>query len=312
MKIKVFAALLLIGLVIIGYCISRNNDLSINDIEKYSKDISVKYTLRSKYGIRSYILNINNNSVVEATKSAANYKDDEFAEFNGYHATRIKGIRAIYDINNNVVLDLDSTAKKFGYTDYECYLLKYDEISKLLYAIICNSYTYHLLFVYNTNTRQIDEITRISPWYNNQLGLFCNSNANKVYVLNDENELCEYNFDTKEFKDLQIKPKCYSVADDKIIYLDKDGLCEYDIASATIKKLFGPRRHIIDLYVNKDATFVLTIEELLWHTEIFDRFLQWPTHNMNCLKMYELSTGKSKVLVDGNREHYVTSADFVE
>ena len=314
MKIKLLVVLLLVGLVIIGYCSSRNNNLLISDIEKYSNDISVEYTLRSKYGIRSYILNINNNSVAEATKSVMNNTENKYAEFDGYHVDKIKGVKAIYDIDNNVVLEIESVAKKFDSINYECTLLKYDRADRLMYLLLHGPYPNRVFAIYDMNTGEVDEITKTCEEYNgSSVNVSYERNNNTIYILNNKNELCEYNFDTRIFKNLHINPKCYSVADNKIIYLDKDGIYGYDIRSATINKLSPkPKRFVIDLYVNRDATFILVIEELFGHTEIFDHFLRWSTHNMNCLKLYELSTGKSKVLVDRDREHYVVSADFLE
>ena len=312
MKMRVLIILCIATLSISSCQIFTNNNLSINDIEKYSDDVNVKYYLRSNYGYNSYILNIINDSVVEATKSVANY-NDKYAEFNGYHATRIKGITAIYDNNNNVILDLDNVAQKLGYKSYECQLLKYDEINEQLYMFMVESYTNVLFVVYQMNTGQIDEVMKSNVKYNNKPASFKYLlNKDSIYILNDENELCEYNFDTRELKNLLIKPLCYSISDNKIIYNDSEFVYEYDKESAIIKKLFRTKGHIEELNINKDGTFLLTIETLFWYTEIFDDFLRWPTHNMNCLKIYEVSTGKSKVLVNGNKKFYVTSASFLE
>lgn len=315
-KIKVLVILCMVSLVvagIAGYCVVIDKDLSINEIEKYSNNINIKYGIRSNYGYNSYILNINNNNVTEATKSVVNYSDNKYEEFDGYHVAKIKGIKAVYDIDNNVVLNLDILAKNNGYKNYECTLLKYDKTDKLMYLLIHESYPKQFFVMYDMNTGRVEEITKIGNKYNNELVNFSYElNNSTIYILNDENELCEYNFDIKEFKNLQIKPKCYSVADEKIIYLDNDYLYEYNIVSTNVKKLFKLKGFIIDIFVDRNANFILVIEELIWRTNIFDRFLQWPTHNMNCLKIYELSTGKSKVLVPEDNRHYVTWAEFLE
>ena len=308
MKIRMLIMLCFMGLSISSCKSLITDNLSISDIEKYSNNIKIRYTTHTYYGNKSYILNMYDNSVLDTTYVKNDHNTDE--EFNGYHATRIKGITAIYDNNNNVILDLDIVAQEFGYNSYECRLLKYDEINGILYMVITNLYTRHLLFSYNINNTQIVEITKISPRYGER-SVFYEFNKNIIYVLNDKNELCEYNFDTKELKNLFIKPLCYSVSDDKIIYNDKRFIYEYDKSSETTKKLFK-KRHIEEIDINKDGTFLLTIETMFGQTKLYDKFLYFNTHSMNCLKIYELSTGKSKILVNGNKEYYITSASFLK
>ena len=311
MKIRILIILCFIGLSISSCQSLITDSLSISDIEKYSDDIKIRYATYTHYGNKSYILNMYNNSILDTTYEKNNQNTNE--EFNGYRVAKIKGIKAIYDNDNNVILDLDIVARKFGYNSYECRLLKYDKTGELLYMFLIDSYTNALLIVYQMDTGQVDEIMKTGSKYNNKIVSYSYIlNNNIVYILNDKDELCWYDFDTKELKNSFIKPLCYSISDNKIIYNDSEFVYEYDKKSATIKKLFRTKGHIEELNINKDGTFLLTIETLFWHTEIFDDFLQWPTHNMNCLKIYEVSTGKSKVLVNGNKKFYVTSASFLE
>ena len=312
MKMRILIVLCFIGLSISSCQFLITDDLSISDIEKYSDDIKIRYTTHTYYGNKSYILNITDDSVADITYNKENYNNKN-NEFNGYRVDKIKGIEAIYDTDNNVVLDLDSVVKKFGYKSYECRLLKYDETNKLLYMFIINSYPDELLIVWDMNTGHINEIMKIGTKYNNNPASFKYVlNKNSIYILDDKNELCEYNFETKELKNLFIKPMCYSVADDKVIYTDKRFIYEYDKVSATTKKIFRTKSRIEEIDINKEGTFLLTIETMFGQTKIYDRFLYFNTHSMNCLKIYELSTGKSKVLVNGNKEYYITSASFLE
>ena len=308
MKMRILIILCFIGLSTSSCKLLITDNLSISDIEKYSDNIKIRYTIHTYYGNKSYVLNMYDNSILDTTYEKNDHDTND--EFNGYRVDKIKGIKAIYDNDNNVILDLDIVAQKFGYKSYECRLLKYDEINGLLYMVITDSYTCHLLFTYNINNAKIDEITKISPRYGER-PVFYKLNNSIIYVLNDKNELCEYNFEKKRFKNLFIKPIYYSVSNDKIVYYDGKFVYEYDKESATIKKIIK-KRHIEEIDINKDGTFLLTIETMFGQTKIYDRFLYFNTHSMNCLKIYELSTGKSKVLVNGNKEYYIIGASFLK
>lgn len=311
MKMRVLIILCFIGLSISSCQFLITDDLSISDIEKYSDDIKIRYTTHTYYGNKSYVLNMYDNSELDITYEKNNYNTNE--EFDGYRVDKIKGIKAIYDNDNNVVLDLDIVAQKFGYNSYECRLLKYDKTDKLLYMFIINSYPDEILIVWDMNTGQIDEIMKIGTKYNDDPASFKYVlDKNDIYILNDNNELCKYDFDTKKLKNLFIEPLCYSISDNKIIYNDKEFIYEYDKETDTINKLFKTKRHIEEIVINKDDTLLLVIETMLWYTKIRDSFYSFNTHSMNCLRIYEVSTGKSKVLVDGNKEYYITGASFIE
>lgn len=311
MKMKILIILCFIGLSASSCKLLITDNLSISDIEKYSDNIKIRYTIHTYYGNKSYVLNMYDNSILDTTYEKNDHDTND--EFNGYRVDKIKGIKAIYDNDNNVILDLDIVAQKFGYISYECRLLKYDEINELLYMFMIESYTDVLFVIYQMNTGQIDEVMKSCVKYNNKPASFKYIlNKNSIYILNDKGELCEYDFGAKEFKNLLIKPLCYSISDNKIVYNDSKFVYEYDKKSNNIKQLFKTRGHIEEIDLNKDNNLVLIIETMFGQTKIYDRFLYFNTHSMNCLKIYELSTGKSKVLVNGNKEYYLTSATFLE
>ena len=89
MKMRILIILCFIGLSTSSCKLLITDNLSISDIEKYSDNIKIRYTIHTYYGNKSYVLNMYDNSILDTTYEKNNYNVNE--EFNGYRVTKIKG-----------------------------------------------------------------------------------------------------------------------------------------------------------------------------------------------------------------------------
>ena len=325
--IKVSIIILLVVLyMIIGFsCISKNVNKDLNrnllkeDFEKYNYDIKIEYTYEIwNEKSQSYIWNSKNNNIILNNNIDPNSKNNQIESFadQRYYWGTINGISGIYDNNKRIVLSIDDIKK---HTKLESSIYIYNLISdknkNLLYFIARNSYI-ETINSYNLIMKDFNIIFSRNRGSKDSLKYIFNNNA--IYTFDEKDELFKISLDTKETDYFGIKASKYIGMNDKLLCINNRDVGMFDTNSEKILNNFKTEFYVKSFLIDDNQNFIITEE----YTPEFSLFLganqsntlglDFTPKSVNQLVIYELSTGKYRVIAKGNAKKIIASYQLLE
>lgn len=285
----------------------KREELKGIDLQKYNYDINVEY----KFNSYKYTVNINSNSVIDVVSIK-----DIINNYIGYHIGKYNEEYTILDKNDNIVLSYDTIFKKFSNKFFAGIgLIKYNENTESIYFLIEYYSFYDIIVSYNLRTKKMEEIMKISESNGPYSYRFYQLVNNKIYALNEDKELCEYDITTQMIKKLGIKPMYFDVKNNILVYSlgdsDWKNICVYNLIDNRLIKSIKTYGYMECLSIDKSGCFVLTIEKMPGFTSLYENKNLIPLQK-NRAVLYEISSGKHKIIKEADKNNLVYSISFVE
>ena len=286
----------------------KKEELKDNDLQKYNYEINVEY----KFNSYKYTINVNSNSIVDVI--CVKYIVDSNIR---YHIAKYNGEYAILDKNDNAVLLKKDIIESLNINcdDYVgINLVKYNIKSKSIFFLV-EFYGYDIIVSYNLRTKKMEEIMKISESNGPYSYRFYQLVNNKIYALNEDKELCEYDITTQMIKKLGIKPMYFDVKNNILVYSlgdsDWKNICVYNLIDNRLIKSIKTYGYMECLSIDKSGCFVLTIEKMPGFTSLYENKNLIPLQK-NRAVLYEISSGKHKIIKEADKNNLVYSISFVE
>ena len=318
--ILLFVVLIVMIIVLVGRSIRlvvEDNLLCSADFHKYSDNIIVSYGYGNPYQNRKndwYLWDAMNDKhdINGGGKTKTNHIDNQ----EKYKLNNINGKVGIYDSNNNIILEKQDLEYKFNEKNLKIRNIKYNSNNNTIFFILTNNYDYNSINCYCIDTKELTEIlhTVSLKQTGGALQNFVLTKG-KLYAQNENFELCEYDIISKTLTNLGFKSILYSILNDKIVFINEHNeVCLYDCNNQKIINKIKSDNHIDYLSVDKPGNFVLVHERIFGLTNLTrsNNTLDFTPLQKNQLVIYELSSGKHKVIKTADSNHLVIGGSFVE
>ena len=292
----------------------KMKELNNEDIRKYNYDINVEY----KFNSYKYTININSDSIINIKENIDNNI--------GYHNGKCNGEYGILNEKNELVLSDETIFKKFNKKFSDIVSIKYNRTSNSIYFVLCYNSFNNTIASYNFEIKELKEIMKLNNEYYGYILL-----DDKIYALNEDKELCEYDIVSKRIKNFGIKPGCFDIKNSILAYSIRDiktyntiigeieqdrhrEVCIYDLINNKIVNHFKTQGYISGIKIDKYNNFILTTESMPGFTNLNAKTtaMSFTPVQKNRAVLYEISSGKHRIIKEADKNNLVYSANFVE
>lgn len=320
--IMLLIAFVLISIIFFSIVLLKGNlqmgVLKNEDFNKYNQDIIVEYG----FDVCKYILNLNNDITICETNN-----NDIMNEYTGYHYDKYNGENAILDQNNNLIILEERIIKELN-IDHLYGIIQIKHISENdSICFLLTFYGYEMIVIYNLKTSELFKVMKISRLNNRYI--YYQLTNDKIYALNEEKELCEYDIISKNIRKLGVKPIAFNVKNDLLVYYvnnakknnsifdlfnRNDVLCVYDLIENKVINRIKTKGTVEWIEIDDDNNFILTTELMFGFTSINEGTIgmNFTPKQKNRAVLYEISSGKYKIIKEADRNNLVYSAKFAK
>ena len=317
---------IIIFLLYFKYYVAFDFNFDKIDFNNYENTITIYYEQGTSgkkdqylYDTKKKIVqNCNNITKIKTNNGTINYeKNDSYMidyATSSITNTKAQCIRHIdlADNTNEIILTTDEIKTQYNEEYFGIDQLNYDaKNNKLLFRI--NQNRNSIIVSYDLKSKTMSEIVKyksISHQYFSSLDYIINNN--KIYIINLDYQLCIYDILTNKLYKTNCYTYNYTVSSDgnEVYYVDlENNLCKYrvdsDEAVLIVKNNYKIERMDIDKTKNL-LLFVKTLDKKTWTgIDIYNVFKQ------NELVIYEISTGKSQIIVRPSLSKVIFDSYFI-
>ena len=307
MKIIIIVFVILAISIIIYY---SDNNYEVINYNVYSKLQDIEYSYGINYNIEDELLYSIKNKLIK--KINREYKNENCIK--DWYNIKNSMVEIQYGNNQSLIINFSLLEIENINESYHIYGIKYIAEKEYLYFVLSNWYNNYICS-YNISKSEIKIINRFynnNYQYSEKYTYKCVDN--KIFVPVADNKIYIYDVIDMKSRTLDIKATIFSVNKNGnlIAYIDNDNnLCIYNFETKTSRIIRKIKRNIGIIDIDDDGNFVILVED----SNIYSLLAGVDSHRgykINFLNLYEVSTGKCQTIKKSGLFKVIRDAYFVD